>query len=116
MKGINKLRKFAKDFKGKTITDVIEVLYSVEVEDERNFEVFACVRKYHRDCHRVWIYDYDEKGGWQIGERTRDNAVGFLMMKDMENKYEIHDMSVSNYSKFLRVHITLIERGTERPE
>ena len=115
MKGLAKPKRFASDLSGKTITDVIEALYSVEVEDERNLEVFACVRKYHKD-ETIWIYDYDEKGGWQTGERTRDNAVGFLMMKDMENKYEIHDMTVSNYSKWIRVHITLIERGTERPE
>lgn len=83
MKGLAKLKRFASDLSGKTITDVIEALYSVEVEDERNLEVFACVRKYHKD-ETIWIYDYDEKGGWQTGERTRDFTLLYAIS---ENKH-----------------------------
>lgn len=115
MKGLARLKKFANDFKSKSITDLIETLYAVEVDDERYFEVFACVRRYRKEG-KIWICDYDlEHGGCQNGARTRENAVSFLMMRDMENKYEIHGMTVSNYSKWIRVKIQLIVKGSKVP-
>jgi hypothetical protein len=117
MKGLAKLKKFASDLKGKTITDLIEALYFIEVEDERKLEVLVRVPKYRKEG-TIWIVETGDVSGWEIEERTRDNAVDFLMMKDMENKYEIDEMTVeySNESKSLRVHVILVDRYVERPE
>ena len=117
MKGVMKLRKFAKDLKDKTITDLIEALYFIEVEDERKLEVLACVKKFRREGI-IWIVENGETSGWEIEERTRENAVDFLIMRDMENKYDIDELTVeySQQSKSLRVIAALVERGTERPE
>lgn len=115
MKGLAQLKRFASEVKGKSIADLIESLYSIEVEDERQLDVFACVRRYHKEG-RIWVCDYDEDGGCQTGERTRENAVSFLMMRDMENKYALHSMTVSHFSKTIRVCVTLVSRGSRVPK
>ena len=112
MKGYAKLKKFADACMGKSITDLIEVLYSVEVEAEHYFDVFASVRKVRKD-KTIWIDEPDAQGGKQVGDRTRENAVDFLMMKDMENKYVVYRMNVSRYSKYVRCSISLIDRDNE---
>ena len=111
MKGVMKLRMFAKDLKGKTITDLIEALYFIEVEDENKLEVFAMVNSYEPYTDR-WNPE-----AHQQEPPTRDNAVSFLMMKDMENKYEPLKMEV-DYSKCMKslfVCVRLIAKGVKHP-
>ena len=113
MKGIKKLREFAKDLTGKTITDMIEALYFIEVEDESELSVSVPLMKWEPYTKDWVLVDF------RIPEMmSRDNAVDYLMRRDMENRWEPLeiDLTYTTSNHHLYVWVRLVAKGEKHPK
>ena len=113
MKGIKKLREFAKDLTGKTITDMIEALYFVEVEDESELSVSVPLMKWE-PYTKGWVWvDFR-----MPEEMSRDNAVDYLMRRYMENKWETLAIDVTYVRSIphLYVYVRLVAKDEKHPK
>ena len=108
MKGIKKLREFAKDLTGKTITDVIEALYFVEVEDESKLSVSVPLMKW-----KPYTKDWDWVDFKMPEIMSRENAIDYLNRRDMEDKWKplAIDVTYDRSNHHLYVWVRLVAKG-----
>lgn len=113
MKGIKKLREFAKDLTGKTITDTIEALCFVEVEDESKMSIFVPLMRWEPYTKGWDLVDFRVPK-----EMSRNNAVDFLIHRDMENKWEPLAIDVTYFRRtnHLYVIVRLVAKGEKHPK